>query len=164
MRNSRIALVQEPAGREGCDRGRETAPGSASPQRPGIVPPAGGCWKQQVRLASRSLRSAGFFPRAKPCRRAEQLMLRLDLLDCVRLRKHVLIQFPLSSLSLLQQQMVRNQLQQVGVFFFFVFFFFNAGDFPSCVCVCVSCVFIVRAAICISPHRSQPAAAAGVTV
>ena len=65
----------------------------------------------------------------------KMFVLRLNLLTCVRLvkkNKHVLIQCSLSSLSLLQQQMVRNQLQQVGGFFFL---FFNFGEFPLCVCV-----------------------------
>lgn len=65
-----------------------------------------------------------------------------------------------SIFSRLQQQMVRNQLQQVGVFF--SGFLLWMLVISLCACMCVSCAFIVRTAICISPHWSW--SAAGVTV
>lgn len=95
------------------------------------------------------------------CRHAAQLMLKANLLDCVRLKTRFNSVSSLFSVSFTAAD--GEEPTSAGGSFFFIFL--NAGDFPSrvrvCVCVCtrVSSAFIVRAAICISPHWSWSAAA-----
>lgn len=68
------------------------------------------------------------------CRRALQLLLKSNLVDCVRLIKHVLIQFPLFSLVYSSRWWGTNFSR--WEFFFLWFSFLNAGDFPVRMHVC----------------------------